>query len=250
MARKMSPINEDLASALEDKSGYVNYDHNQLIQLLDTMRNQGLDNQGSQLQDFYDRLEYIYRVYQHRQAELTPRVIAKVKAVKTFNLLRRIAAVVLLITGVILFLNGLAANHSVGGYIISGLALIVIAIVGRIITKRMAYRMATDANVLASSVAYDAKDQIGHAETIHDRACGLYAEADAFYLSTMDPTTRGFELQRRQMEKQMALQQEQHQQAMASQEALRRAMVVNAAASSAGAMAATQTSLNTRRFRE
>lgn len=58
----------------------------------------------------------------------------------------------------------------------------------------------------------------GNAETLHSPANGTYAEIDEVYLSSLDSTERGFEMQRRDHKKQMDAMQEQHQQAMAMQQ--------------------------------
>lgn len=55
-------------------------------------------------------------------------------------------------------------------------------------------------------------------------ACGLYKEVDDLYLKSLDDQARGFEMQRRQMQKQMDAQNEQHQQSMAMQAAQMEAM--------------------------
>ena len=59
----------------------------------------------------------------------------------------------------------------------------------------------------------------GHKETLHSPATGLYKKVDDLYLRSLDDQQRGFELQNRQMQKQMEAQNEQHQQAMAMQAA-------------------------------
>lgn len=59
----------------------------------------------------------------------------------------------------------------------------------------------------------------GHKETLHEPATGLYKQVDDLFLRSLDDQQRGFEMQRRQMQKQMDAQNEQHQQAMAMQAA-------------------------------
>lgn len=59
----------------------------------------------------------------------------------------------------------------------------------------------------------------GHKETLHSPATGLYKEIDDLYLESLDDQARGFEMQQRQMLKQMEAQNEQHQQAMTMQAA-------------------------------
>ena len=64
----------------------------------------------------------------------------------------------------------------------------------------------------------------GHKESLHAPATGLYKEVDELFLKSLDDQTRGFEMQNRQMQKQMEAQNEQHQQAMAMQAAQMEAM--------------------------
>lgn len=64
----------------------------------------------------------------------------------------------------------------------------------------------------------------GHKESLHSPATGLYKEVDELFLKSLDDQTRGFEMQNRQMQKQMEAQNEQHQQAMAMQSAQMEAM--------------------------
>lgn len=68
------------------------------------------------------------------------------------------------------------------------------------------------------------QDVFGHKETLHEMASGLYKEVDDLYLKSLDDQARGFEMQRRQMQKQMDAQNEQHQQSMAMQAAQMEAM--------------------------
>ncbi len=60
-------------------------------------------------------------------------------------------------------------------------------------------------------------DAIGYPETLHSPASGLYAKIDELFLRSLDQQARGFEMQNRQMKKQMEAMNEQHQEALAAQ---------------------------------
>lgn len=51
--------------------------------------------------------------------------------------------------------------------------------------------------------------QLGHAESLHEQASGIYAEVDKLYLKSLSESARGFEMQNRAMKKQMENQNEQ-----------------------------------------
>lgn len=58
----------------------------------------------------------------------------------------------------------------------------------------------------------------GRPGTLHKPATGLYKGIDDLYLASLSEQARGFEMQSRQMRKQMEAQNEQHQQAMVMQQ--------------------------------
>ncbi|MDF7663258.1 hypothetical protein PT282_00990 [Bifidobacterium sp. ESL0763] len=59
---------------------------------------------------------------------------------------------------------------------------------------------------------------IGHPESLHEMATGLYKQIDDVYLKSLDNISRGFEIQQRQMNKQAQAQAEQSRQALALQQ--------------------------------
>lgn len=105
-----------------------------------------------------------------------------------------------------------------------GFIMVIAGIICHFVFKSMDQKAAAELSAEWLGFFARYQDIFGHKETLHTTASGLYKDVDDLYLKSLDDQARGFELQNRQMQKQMEAQNEQHQQAMAMQAAQMEAM--------------------------
>lgn len=203
-------FSELIAEAEKDRSGQVGAAHQAVQTQLAAVRRDGLTPlQTQSLDSIEQRLADTKSTFEastvaHRQS-LAPKIAEAKKFAQTVNfaLAGGFALAVLLIftkTGL-------------------GFLVLLVVIAGRFITKRSAAAKAAALVQESWGPARAALSELGDPETLTAPATGLLAEADALYLSALDPSVRGAEIQRRSTEKQMQVMQQQHQEAMSAQAA-------------------------------
>lgn len=126
-----------------------------------------------------------------------------------------IVQIALIVVGVLMLLGSAGAQS--GGLAGFGIVLIIVGIVCHYVFKSMSAKsvegLALDWHAFFEYYA----ENIGHPESLHTQATGLYKGIDQLYLQSLTEQARGFEMQQRQMKKQMEAQNEQSQQQLAMQ---------------------------------
>ncbi len=206
--------NAEFKSALElaqtDREPEVLAAANQANALFQSINSGALDaGRAAELNSVQQELASTVQGFQSHYAGVRAQVTAKAKSLKQFDLIRKIAEIVLLLVAfIVLFKKWQVA-----------LLFVVVVLVARPILKKVLTGQAQSLAGEAGSPAFQALSVIGQPEGGLHEATGLCARADALYLSTLDQTALMLEQQRRQSARQMAQMQAQHEAQMAQQQA-------------------------------
>jgi len=215
MARTTKPnqFKDAIAIAKQDRRAEVHAAYAQVIQCLqgvntvnlkgpDAARPQQINAQATQAAQSCDQ----------QVMSMAPAIIAKANNLGHINLFRILGGILLAIIGIVLLFSVWQL----------GLVLLVIALIAVLVLGGVARTQAHNLAMQASAPIENALATLGQPETLHAPASGLYGQADALFLASLDAQSQQTEMMRRQMNKQsqqyneqMAAMQQQMQQQMA-----------------------------------
>lgn len=206
---------DDIASLDNDYSVGVQKAYDAAKQQLAQVNTANLEGTDRALpQDLGNKLDSTFTQFaqakQQKSAEITP----KKEALKKRHLIFLLVQLALIVLGLIIAFKAGGDSAGMFGWLML-IAGIVCHFIFSSMDKKAAAALAQEWRSLFG--AYHAT--FGHKETLHQSASGLYKDVDELYLRSLDPQQRGFEMQNRQLQKQMEAQNEQHEQAMAMQAA-------------------------------
>ena len=203
----------DIAVLDNDYSGGVIAAYNAAKQQLSQVHTANLEGTDRALpDDLGNQLDGMYTKFTQEKpqklAELTP----KRDDLKKRHLIFLAVKLALIIIGLVIAFS----NSDAAGF---GWVLLIAGVVCHFVFSSMDQKSASALSDEWQAFFAAYQGIFGHKETLHSPATGLYKKVDDLYLRSLDDQQRGFELQNRQMQKQMEAQNEQHQQAMAMQAA-------------------------------
>jgi Flp pilus assembly protein TadB len=205
-----------LEKVRENKTLSVNWNHNQVMNLLNKIDTSELNSHGMEVFDsFHDRLSSAMKTYEEAAAVSVPAESASANRLNRMNIIRKALAFVLLVLGFVLFFVGIGK-----GFWFVGIFVVIAAIIVRSVGKKVLTKQAQQLARSSWRASNAAKVKIGHPETFRTSSTGLYAEVDDFYMALLSPQDKALEMQRRMMEKQLEQQQAQHEEAMAQRDRL------------------------------
>lgn len=208
--KKNAEFKAAIGHAQTDREPEVLAAANQANALVRGMNSGSLDaGRAAELNAVQQELTNTVQGFQSHYAGVRTKVTTKAKSLKQFNVIRKIAEIVLLLVAfIVLFSKWQVA-----------LLLVVVVLVARPILKKVLTGQAQSLAREAGAPVFQALTVIGQPEGGLHEASGLCARADALYLSTLDQTALMLEQQRRQSARQMAQMQAQHEAQMAQQQA-------------------------------
>lgn len=211
-----SQFKDNISYTQNDYSARVNNNYNAAKQQLQMVRTANLEGTNRALPSEYtNELDSIYTQFVQEKPKKTAEMNAQVALAKKNHIIFLIVKIALIVIGIIL---AFGANLGDGVHMF-GWLLLLAAIICHFSFKAIDTKKSEALKNDWISFFNGYAAQIGHAETLHSSATGVFQKIDQLYLVSLDDQSRGFEIQSRQMKKQMEAQNEQHQQAMAMQRA-------------------------------
>lgn len=205
MSQKSAEFKRAITLATSDRTDEVTSAAAQAQAILRGIKQEGLDAAGvSEGQAIQNHIHSVVQQFQATWQQQYPQAAARAKALKTANLVRWLAFIVLLIVAVVLLFKAWPV----------AIVLAIIAFVGNPIAasviRKKAQKLARD----SAGPRSQALSIIGYPLQGSEQATGLCARADTLFLHSLDPNALTIEQQRRQMEAMQA----QHQAQMAQQQ--------------------------------
>ena len=206
------PYKENIQSLDLDSSAEVIQSYNTAKQQLQQVHTANLEGANRALPtDYNDKLDSLYTQFSQEKPNKLGELQPKRDAIKKKHLIFLLVQIGAVILGILI----IAAGKSMAPL---GWVLLIAGIVCHFVFKSM---LDKESGSLAGewlSFFTGYINQFGYPETLHSPATGIYKKVDDLFLVSLDEQTRGFEMQNRQMKKQMEAQNEQHQQAMSMQQ--------------------------------
>ena len=204
---------EDITVLDTDFSADVNESYNKAKQQLQQVRTENLEGPDRALPgDLNNELDSNFTSFTQAKPQKLAELVPKRDEAKKKHVIFLCVKIAMIVVGVICIFGG----GSIGGF---GWVLLAAGIVCHFVFRSIDDKAA--ASVAGEWRSFFGKylALFGQEETLHESASGLYAKVDELYLKSLDAQARGFEIQNRQMKKQMEAQNEQHQEALAMQRA-------------------------------
>ncbi|MCX8648554.1 MULTISPECIES: hypothetical protein [Bifidobacterium] len=201
---------ENIVALGFDHSDDVNVAYGNAKNQLSMIRTANLEGPDRILpDDFSQQLTNLNTSFNQQLPDKRSAIEAEEKKLKTQHIIFLLVKIALIILGLLCVVN---EKLRVLGFI-----MVIAGIICHFVFKKI------DANKSANLLAewngfFDGfVDSIGHAETLHSPATGLFKKIDDLFLKSLDDNARGFEQQQRQMQKNMEAQAEQSRRALAAQ---------------------------------
>lgn len=201
---------ENIAALDFDHSSEVTEAYNTAKRQMSMIRTANLQGPDRVLPDDYSqKLEQLNTDFTQQLPNKHAEIDAATKQLKTRHLIFLAIKIALIVLGLLAVLN---ENLRAPGCI-----MVIAGIVVHFVFKKMDEDKS--AQLLGDWLGFFSGyvDAIGHAETLHSPATGLYKDIDDLFLKSLDDNARGFEMQQRQMQKNMEAQSEQSQRNLAAQ---------------------------------
>jgi hypothetical protein len=203
---------ENLQSLDVDSSASVSQAYNTAKQQLQQVHTANLEGADRVLPTEYnEELDSLYTQFSQEKPKKLEAIQPKREALKKKNLIFLLIQIALIIVGVVVIFQGNDAA-------VFGWVLLIAGIVCHFVFKSILEKESGALSQEWSSFFINYIDSFGHPETLHSPATGIYKQVDDLFLTSLDVTARGFEMQNRATKKQMEAQNEMHQEAMIAQQ--------------------------------
>lgn len=201
----------DIKEIDSDYSNEVTTKYQSAKQQLDMVQTANLEGTDrAKPSELKNKLEQTLTTFTQEKPKKLQDLQTRRESIKKKHLIFVIVQLALIVLGVLLL-----ANEDARGF---GVVLIIAGVICHFIFKSIDDKAAAALSGEWIGFFTQYASIFGGPETLHQPATGLYKDIDDLYLASLSEQARGFEMQSRQMRKQMEAQNEQHQQAMVMQQ--------------------------------